>query len=157
LPGLSVPRKFESPNASLDLRLDTLNLAPGTYTGTLAIQADGVPTPCAVPVQYQVLPLAVHMQPSELELGAVAHGQQAIKAVQIVCTPSGGQLAGTYHFDPPCEGLQATGSINGSSTTLGVALETKSLAAGTRYTTHLVLRTNAGTFNIPVRFQVTTN
>jgi hypothetical protein len=66
-------------------------------------------------------------------------------------------LTGTYHFDPPCEGLQATGSINGSSTTLGVTLETKSLAAGTRYTTHLVLQTNAGTFNIPIRLQVTTN
>jgi serine/threonine protein kinase len=157
LPGLSVPPKFESPNASVDLRLDTLNLTPGTYTGILAIQADGVPTPCAVPVQYTVQPLALHLQPSALELGAVSHGQQVTKAVQIVCTPSGGRLTGTYHFDPPCEGLHATGSINGSSTTLGVTLETQSLAAGTRYTTHLVLRTNAGTFTVLVRFQVTTN
>jgi serine/threonine protein kinase len=157
LPGLSVPPRFESPNASLELRLDTLNLAPGTYTGTLAMQAEGVPTPCAVPVQYEVVPLSVQTQPPALDLGTMPYGSQTTGVLEITSTPPGGRLTGTFQFDPPCEGLQATGSINGPSAHLEVIWDTKPLAAGKPYATHLVLRTNAGTFNTPVQLHVTTN
>jgi hypothetical protein len=154
LPGLEAPDGFEITHSKVELQLDTLHVDPGTYEGKVVVAPEGgaeVP----VPVRYRVTPLEIELTPPKLALGSIAHGKGTNSTLQVTSTPSEGRLVGTASLDPPVEGMQLSGELDGSASTLDLAVDTAELQAGSTYETSVRMNTNAGKIDVPVSLQVT--
>lgn len=154
LPGLEAPDGFEITHSKIELQLDTLHVDPGTYEGKVVVAPEGgaeVP----VPVRYRVTPLEIELTPPKLALGSIAYGKGTNSTLQVTSTPSEGRLVGTASLDPPVEGTQLSGELDGSASTLDLAVDTAELQAGSTYETSVRMNTNAGKIDVPVSFQVT--
>src|SRR5207237_9409128 len=101
LPGISAPARFESHNALIEIRLDARTVPPGAYRGSLLLQAEGVPTPCQIPLQFRVVPLIVEVEPPALVSGTLRHGERFVASLRLTAQPAGGRLTGSAAFDPP--------------------------------------------------------
>jgi hypothetical protein len=153
--GVSVAPKFDGMNAAIDLNVDTLRVAPADCKTNIVIRAEGVPTPCVIPLQYQVAPLKVHLEPLTIDFGSIPHGRQQTSGVRVKCTPDEGRLVGTPKIEPACEGVKVSGGIDGAAGDLEVEVDTSPLEPGRSYETAVYLQTNVGDFQIPVRFSPT--
>ncbi|NER48209.1 MAG: protein kinase, partial [Symploca sp. SIO1A3] len=166
-PGLLIQSQFERPTETLALELDTLQVKPGTYQGEIIIQGEQIPTSCRVPIQYTVKPITIDI-PSELDLGVVSYGEQISRSFKVRCTPAGGKIKATaftdgtgLHLTDKSIQLQvdpsAHSSLNleGSRLYLCLALDTRSLEAGRQYQRKVSFQTNAGDYQIPVKFKIT--
>jgi hypothetical protein len=153
LPGLSHMKDFDGANSEIQIEIDTLHLSPGHYAGTIIVQGEGLPKPCIIPIEYDVLELSVSIEPYELDLGAIPHGKTRGLSVRVSAGPSGGRLLGTASFESERLGLTANGMLDGELCELNVSVDTSLLEAGRKYRTNLALNTNAGVFALPVQFQ----
>lgn len=152
LPGVTVPVSFDGLNR-VDIALDSVHVVPGTYQSDLIIHPSGVPEPCRVPIRFEVLPLAVTINPQAIDIGQVPHGKSREVRVRVNSAPTGGRMLGRAHIASPTNGLHVSKSVDGESCELKVTLNTSSLEAGRRYKTSLSMDLNAGRFQIPVEFQ----
>lgn len=155
MPGISVTPVFESAYAQIDVRVDSLHLTPGDYRGNLVVQAQGVPNPCRIPLQYRVLSLTLHADPRVLDLGPIPHGERANAALKVTCTPASGRFSGNAWVDPLGSGVTVSGYLNGNVCELEVAADTSGLDADQPHEAYVRLSTNAGELTVPVRFGVT--
>jgi serine/threonine protein kinase len=156
LRGVSVTGRFDSANAAIEVRVDTLNLPPGAHAGSIVVSPEGTPAPLRIPVSFEVLPLQVSIEPGAVDLGKVPYGDEAATSIWVTSAPPGGRLSGTASLKPFIPGARITSSILGPEATLEVALDTRGLESGKRYETEVQIETNAGAFRVPVRFRVGT-
>ncbi|NET58229.1 MAG: hypothetical protein F6K47_19355 [Symploca sp. SIO2E6] len=164
---MRIPGQFDRPTETLHLELDTLQVKPGKYQGEIIIQGEPIPTSCRVPIQYTVKPITIDI-PSELDLGVVSYGEQKSIAFKVSCTPADGKIKTTaftdgtgLHLTDKSIQLQVAPSANsslnleGSCFDLCLALDTRSLEAGRQYQRKVSFQTNAGDYQIPVKFKIT--
>jgi hypothetical protein len=152
MPGVTVPVSFDGLNR-VDIALDSVHVVPGTYQGDLIIHASGVPEPCRVPIRFEVLALAVTINPLAIDIGQVPHGKSREISVRVNSAPTGGRMLGRARITSPASGLRVTKSVDGESCELRVMLDTSALEAGRRYKTSMAIDLNAGAFQIPIEFQ----
>ena len=155
LPGLTVPDRFHSAAALIEVQLDTVHTRPGEYAGSVVIAAEGVPSPVNVPIRYRVTPLEVTLAPKQIDLGTLGPGEKAATTLRVSTQPAGGRLSGTATLAPAVEGLRVTRTLAGAEAELDVAVEAHGLMPGRRYRSVVTLETNVGVFRVPVRFRVT--
>ncbi|MFL6211551.1 MAG: hypothetical protein ACJ74W_22065 [Pyrinomonadaceae bacterium] len=154
LPGLKCASTFNHQTDTLELKLDTLRVAPGSYQGKLVISVEGVPTPLEVPVRFIVRPLEVRVEPSAVELGTIMHGTKCSVAVKVTCAPAGGRVVSTSQkLEPAVKGVSVTGELKGAADELRITVDTAQLQTGTNYKTSYIVETNIGTLRIPIRFK----
>ncbi|MGV3719418.1 MAG: protein kinase domain-containing protein [Actinomycetota bacterium] len=155
LPGVSVPREFHSAAARIEVDLDTVHTDPGEYSGQIIISPEGVPSQPRVPLRYRVLALEVSVEPKRVDLGALRAGDKATAALRVTTRPAGGRLVGTATLSRFAEGVSVTPTLSGSAPEIQVAVDTRSLPAGQTYRSDVLLKTNAGTYSVPIRFRIT--
>lgn len=153
LPGLKVSGGFDSHDASVELRLDTLRVSPGAYRGEVVVTLEGVPEQLRVPVGYQVAPLQVQTEPSGLYFGKILHGKAQRAGLRVTCTPRDGRLRGRARIEPAVAGVSVSGRLDGAASDLQVDVNTLELEPGRRYQTFVKLDTNVGGFEVPVSFE----
>lgn len=151
LRGVSAPSTFEGP-AQIDLQLDLGSVTPGKYRSELVVQADGIPTNLSVPVTIEVVPISLRVEPSILDLGALAFGTASNANVRVNTSPAGGRVVGKAILDPSLPGVACESKIEGANPDVRVTIDTCSLEAGRDYATCLRLDTNAGRTEVPLRF-----
>jgi len=140
--------------ADIEVQIDTLTVQPGKYASNLVIEGHGFPGVFKVPLTLEVLPLEIKLDPVELSLGKLMHGTKREANIAVSCAPSGGRLVGNQRgFEPGVNGLSATGKLDGQQGDVHVTIDTSKLPPGKRFNTSLILETNAGKLNIPVKFK----
>lgn len=153
LPGMTMTSSFDGLDARIEIDIDSVQVIPGIYKANVVVRAEGVPTPCIIPIQYEVLPLTVNINPSVLDMGPIPHGKSRAVSVRVSCAPTGGRMLGRARITSPASGLRVTKSVDGESCELRVTLDTSALEAGRRYKTSMAIDLNAGAFQIPIEFQ----
>jgi serine/threonine protein kinase len=153
LPGLKAPPEWDGA-AAIDLELDTLQTPPGRYSGELVIQAEGLPSAVRIPLRYEVVPLQVTVEPDALDLGVIPHGTRAKGTIRLSTSPPGGRLSGSAALSPFVAGVELSPSFSGPAPAVTLTVASGALEAGRRYELETRLHTNAGHFQVPVRFRV---
>jgi DNA-binding Lrp family transcriptional regulator len=153
LPGLSVTSSFNKADAQLSVEVDALHAVAGEYKTEIVVRAEDVPNPCVIPLQYQVLPLEVHIEPRRLDLGVLLRGEKSSASAKLTCVPATGRLVGEVLVEPQLKGVNHAGKINGGSTEIRVNVDTALMETGKHYETKVILNTNIGRLEIPVEFQ----
>ena len=130
-----------------------VGLAPGTYTGTIALSSDGAGnTPLLIPVTIMVSTSTVlTAAPASVQFAAQQDG--AAPATQTVHLDSGGlPIAVTYQGSPGTDWLSFTAGPN-TPTDLAISVSPAGLAPG-RYT-GLILVVSSFAVNSPLQIPVT--
>ncbi|MEO1373703.1 MAG: AAA-like domain-containing protein, partial [Cyanobacteria bacterium J06635_10] len=80
LPGIIVPKTFDSSNEKLFIQLDTLQVKALSYYGYIIIKLEGISIPYEIPLRYIVREIKIRINPKELNLGDISYSTNEIKA-----------------------------------------------------------------------------
>ena len=153
--GVTVPQKFDGSHSQIEFLIDLATAQPGAYNAVLFVVPDGVSSTLQVPVRLEVVPLLAQVQPSSINLGALAYGTRKQTQVRLTNSTAGGRFLGQATMSPAVAGVECTAKVDGPSPDISVSVDTATLEAGKGYSMTLVLATNAGTFKVPVQFSTT--
>jgi hypothetical protein len=152
LPGFQYPPAFEG-NGRCELILDTTWITPGEQDVELAFAAEGAVNPVTVRVRFEVLPLTVRVVPEAIAF-SLRYGQSAERSLSVQVSPDRGRVLAAPALTDAIPGLTAQGMIDGPGGQVTLLMDARCLRAGTRRSTELVLRSNAGEHRIPVLVEV---
>ncbi|BAZ10917.1 TPR repeat-containing protein [Calothrix sp. NIES-4071] len=152
IPGIKVYNKFDSHSKIFDIDLDTFELYPGNYYGYIEIILGNINQKLRFYIKYIVVALKVGIEPSQLNLGRIAHGSHSIpKLLKVTIEPSDAKIkafASTHNTY-----LQvAPSNFESSSLELSLTIDTTSLEAGL-YRDRIYLKINNSQFQVPVSFR----
>jgi hypothetical protein len=153
LPGVRLTDKFNSyTDKKLDIQLDTLEVEPGDYEGSIVIELHGIKEPCVIPIQYIVTEIQVDISPIEIDLGIIPHGEHSItRNLRVQCKPSTGKIKGIASTSDMSRLKVKPHFFEGSSLELSFTLDTTYIEFG-KYAYKVILKTNTGLYKVPIYF-----
>jgi serine/threonine protein kinase len=154
LPGLSADEVFGTAGAPIPLWLNLMHVEPGYYEGAVLLHAEGVANPISVPVTYTIKPLKVTISPHELSFGSVEHGTISKQEILIQTGSPNVHVTVRASIVPPCPGIEVATDFSGPAVKLDVTADCGQLEAGRAYVRRVMVDTNAGTFQLPLRLRV---
>jgi hypothetical protein len=154
LPGVRLTDKFDSyTDKKLYIQLDTLQVKPSDYEGSIVIKLEGIKEPCIIPIRYIVTKIQVDISPIEIDLGIVPHGEHSISRKLIVqCKPSNGKIKGIASTSDMARLKVKPRLFEGSFLELSFTLNTTFIEPG-KYTYGVILKTNTGIYKVPISFR----
>jgi hypothetical protein len=152
LPGLLVSGELRGRDVTIAVELNTLHVAPGSYRGTIVARVEGA-SPVPVSVHYEVLPVALRLEPRKLRFGRIPVDQPSTRTLRLWAHPAGGQVVGTAAITPATPGVTVTRSFEGGAVELQVIVNPAHTRAEKQVQTSVRLRTNVGEVEIPVSFK----
>lgn len=159
LPGVQVQTEYEGNDSIIDVKLDTRKVSTGTYRGRLTIESNaGAKGSVAhVPISYQIEPLQLRVEPSELDFGTVAVGRSEKRTVRLRLqkpTPRGGKPRGIFYASSSLKGVQVPERFEGSDPVEIVVDANAPGVVAQLYEGSLQLDTNGGRFRLPIRYRI---
>ena len=162
LPGIIIPKTFDSSKKKLFIQLDTLQVKPRNYNGYIVIELEGISEPCKIPLNYTVREIKLRINPKELNLGDISYSTNEIKAtLTLICETFNGRIGGRIKGQISANLLQILSKpfkkeqlfyFEGSRIDINLVLDTSPFEAGT-YEDKIYIETNIGNFQVPVYFK----
>ena len=161
LPGIIVPKTFDSSNEKLFIQLDTLQVKPLSYYGYIIIKLEGISIPYELSLRYTVREIKIRINPKELNLGNISHITNETKAsLTLICETFNGKIGGRIKgkisanlieiLSKPFKKVKSF-DFEGSRIDFNLILDTSSFKSGT-YEDTLYIETNIDNFQVPVYF-----